>query len=391
MTLVSQVVHPNSMNFRNQRRVYVLRAVHKLAFNKIRAKVWTLKRKRPSEWQCREVFKGFNLTLGFRKYSYSKCGRKPWKLSREVEKFLLRTLLRLRRSSLCTSSTLQRELLKGKGVELECSTIRKVLTRNGYRWLPRAQKPKYSREDKQARLAFAEEVLAKTQDQLCKEVAMSMDGVVLSVPPVDPVERENYIRCGETHMWRKASEAAKPELSAGDEYGKKQIPHARAVPMWGGIGDNGCGIVTFHAFKKMNQHEWADAVEDGSVVKACKEASGRSRGPWCLLCDNESFLQAPASRVAHARARIELWQIPPRSPDLNPVEQFWNWVRGRLRAMDLADLKAKRAPVGKSALKERVRRLLRTERAKGIAKRTFRKLRERCVMVKANKGAGIRG
>ena len=86
---------------------------------------------------------------------------------------------------------------------------------NGYKWLPRCQKPKYSKEDRAARLQFAEEVLQYTPQGLQKEVTMCMDGVVLTLPPNDAVERENYVKVGYTHVWRKPGEAAKPELLGG--------------------------------------------------------------------------------------------------------------------------------------------------------------------------------
>ena len=74
---------------------------------------------------------------------------------------------------------------------------------------------------------------------------------------------------------------------------------------------------------------------------------------------------ALASQDYKARRRAH---APPRPPGLNPVEKFWGWLRKRLRAMDLADLKAKRRPLQKTALKARVRRLVQSARAKAVAK-----------------------
>ena len=169
-------------------------------------------------------------------------------------------------------------------------------------------------------------------------------------------------------MWRTRSEAAKPELAGKDMY-NKQILYNRAIPMWGGIGTGGIGVVMFHQWKKVNQGEWAEAVEKGRLVAACKSARpDRQRGPWRLLCDNESFLKTKETRAAHKKVAVELWYIPPLSPDLNPVEKFWGWMRKRLRAMDLADLAAGRRAVKKTALKARVRNLLKTQKAKEVAK-----------------------
>jgi len=53
-----------------------------------------------------------------------------------------------------------------------------------------------------------------------------------------------------------------------------------------------------------------------------------------VLCDNESFLEHDTSIKAYRKPRILLLHIPPKSPDLNPVEKFWGWVRKRLHKMD---------------------------------------------------------
>lgn len=133
------------------------------------------------------------------------------------------------------------------------------------------------------------------------------------------------------------------------------------------------------------QHLLSDGLVEEETARA---GEGVAR---CLLCDNESFLDAQESRIAHAKARMELWHIPARSPDLNPVELYWAKVRAWLRAMDLADLQAGRPPVQKAGLKERVRRVLKSAKAKATAKHIFQSLRKRCEAVKRKKGGAIRG
>ena len=81
----------------------------------------------------------------------------------------------------------------------------------------------------------------------------------------------------------------------------------------------------------------------------------KEHGPWFVLCDNEAFLRTRDSAAAHAAANVILWSVPPRSPDLNPIEKFWAWLRNRLRQRDLEDLQAGRPALGKTAFKARVR------------------------------------
>ena len=76
---------------------------------------------------------------------------------------------------------------------------------------------------------------------------------------------------------------------------------------------------------------------------------------------------------------------------MNLVEKFWSRVRRRLRAMDLDDLRKKRPPVQKAALKARVRNLLCTKKAKLVAKNTVSSLRKTCREFALKKGAASRG
>ena len=186
-------------------------------------------------------------------------------------------------------------------------------------------------------------------------------------------------------------EGGKPELGGGDAY-DKQVPYAQAVPMWGGIGVGGFGLVMFHKWKKVDTAEWVRAVNSGRLIAACQVAQpDRGEGPWRIICDNETFLKSPPSRQAHRHEHVSLCHIPPRSSDLNPVEKFWAHVRRWLRAMDLADLRAGRPAVQKTILKERVRRLLRSAKARSAAQHTFESLPKTCKEVIKKKGAATRG
>ena len=192
-------------------------------------------------------------------------------------------------------------------------------------------------------------------------------------------------------MWRTSSEAARPELS-GEEAMNKQVPASRAVPLWGGIGSGGFGVVLFHENKKLTEKDWVAALRGGKLVAACKSARpDRSHGPWHIIADNESFLKARGSQSEYARLSVHLWHIPPRSPDLNPVEKFWAYLRRRLQQMDLRDLASRRPPVNKTALRARVRQIVSQKKSQNVAKNLVAGLMKTCKAVKKNKGAAVRG
>ena len=390
MPVRSEVVHPLSLNFANERKVVMLREINKMSYPKIRLKVWNLKKQRPSKELVRATVKLFNTRSGTRKFNYGNCGRKAWKVDDDVKKFLVTRLKALRTKCICTATTLQRELAKKKRVELACSTIRKILFKAGYKWLPRAQKPKLSKDRMIERCVFSQAVVDLSPAQLAKKYNLSMDGAIFSTPPKDAVDRANFCSIGDTHMWRTRGEAASPELAAHNEYGK-QVPLSRAVPLWGGISPGGFVVIAFHPTKKIQPEEWVDAVDSGALTIAIKQGKPvLKKGPWGVLCDNEGFLSKADSKAAHRKQKIILRHVPARSPDLNVVEKFWGWLRRELRKRDLNDLVQKRPALGKMAYRQRILAICRTPKAKEVAANYFKSLRKVCQEVLLKKGAMAR-
>ena len=73
-----------------------------------------------------------------------------------------------------------------------------------------------------------------------------------------------------------------------------------------------------------------------------------------------------------------LWKMPAKSPDPNPVERFWVWLRGKLRAMDLQDAVAKRPVFGNAAYKARVRAACLSQQAQRVAANQAKLMKRVC-------------
>ena len=110
--------------------------------------------------------------------------------------------------------------------------------------------------------------------------------------------------------------------------------------------------------------------------------------PWALPT---SQAWRPTSKNEYRKSRISFWQVPPRSPDLNPVEQYWSWLRRRLRALDLADLTAKRPVSSKAAYIQRVRNVVRSQISQEKAANIARSSKKKCGQCVKNKGRAIQG
>ena len=212
MVLVTESRRRNSLNFANERKVIHLHNKG-LSAPKILLKVKNLEGERPSKDLVNTTIKKFSCRgFGGRKFRYDRCGRKAWKMTPEVKKFLIQKLLVLRKRVVTTCVSLQLALAREKGIDVEVSSIQKHLKASGYHWLRRSGKRKYSKEDRDKRLAFVNTLLRMTDDEIRAFVSMSMDGVVLTQPPEDAVERENWCRHGDDRIWRKHSERLAPEL-----------------------------------------------------------------------------------------------------------------------------------------------------------------------------------
>ena len=98
-------------------------------------------------------------------------------------------------------------------------------------------------------------------------------------------------------------------------------------------------------------------------------------------------MKAKTCQKACVAQKLKLWFVPPRSPDLNPVERFWAWLRKELRRRDLRDLNQKKAVLGKMAYKRRVRAVLKSKQAQQVAKNIAKGFKRVCQIVVKNGGA----
>ena len=106
-----------------------------------------------------------------------------------------------------------------------------------------------------------------------------------------------------------------------------------------------------------------------------------------LLCDNESFMAGNECKKEYRKKNIQLLNIPPRSPDFNPIESFWGWLRQAMRRRNLEDMRDKRPALGKTAWMCRLKRSLKTQKAQTVAKHKFQNLKKACKVVYKKNGA----
>ena len=130
------------------------------------------------------------------------------------------------------------------------------------------------------------------------------------------------------------------------------------------------------------------AVKGGKLNQAIASVCpARRHEPWKAVCDGERFLRSKSSRKACADCNVALWQLPPKSPDINPVGRFGGWLRKRLLLKDPGDLQARRPVLSLTAYKARVRGIMRTKMASTRAAKFAGDFRRVCTAVFSKKGA----
>ena len=87
------------------------------------------------------------------------------------------------------------------------------------------------------------------------------------------------------------------------------------------------------------------------------------------------------------KQKVKLWHTPAKSPDLNPVERFWAWLKHKLRKMDLTDALQNRPLLSKKAYRDRIRRVVRSKKAAETAGNIAKSFRKVCRTVAAKRGA----
>ena len=106
-----------------------------------------------------------------------------------------------------------------------------------------------------------------------------------------------------------------------------------------------------------------------------------------VLADNESFLTSAVVNAAHKKARVSVWQCPAKSPDLNPVEMFWAYLRKRLAKLDVKDCLDRRPVPTPDQYRARIRSLSNSKSAQKVAANVAATFRATCKLVVQKNGA----
>ena len=101
-----------------------MKTVRGWSYEDIAATVVNISGEHPVWGTVRNLCNSFSENIGCRHYRYKNCGRKPWKLTPEIQTFVLKKLLGNRSSAVVTSVSLAEDVAKVYGIILEASCLR---------------------------------------------------------------------------------------------------------------------------------------------------------------------------------------------------------------------------------------------------------------------------
>ena len=97
---------------------------------------------------------------------------------------------------------------------------------------------------------------------------------------------------------------------------------------WGYFSKHGTGPwVSIQGL--MNQSQYISVLKE-ELIPEFNRAKRAIPGTWRLMQDNAPCHTANAVKAVLREKGVQLIEWPPYSPDLNPIESTWNWIKRKL-------------------------------------------------------------
>ena len=238
------------------------------------------------------------------------------KLSIRDERKILRAIPRLRELE---GGFTSRRVAVFCGLDRRVSnrTIRRVLQRAGYKYCQSRKKGLLSASDREKRVKFCRRIKnLKSIEFWKKHVSIYLDGVGFQykTKPFDQAKAPN------SRAWRKKSEGLKLTCK-GQKEGAVNANFMVAISYEHGVVlcEQYLGRITGRKFAKIVDKSFAQAFQQ-SVSPNTKR----------VLQDGCPRQNSREAHEAFDRVNAKVFKIPPRSPDLNPIENFFNNVKNKL-------------------------------------------------------------
>ncbi len=108
-------------------------------------------------------------------------------------------------------------------------------------------------------------------------------------------------------------------------YQVKMHSGGNSVMFWGSFSKHGAGRLV-SLVGSMDSEKYIEVLKE-NLVDELKYAQETYPGTWRLMQDNAPCHTSKAVKAFLRQENIQFIDWPPYSPDLNPIENIWNWMK----------------------------------------------------------------
>lgn len=201
--------------------------------------------------------------------------------------------------------------LQHADINISMTTARRRLHEHGYHGRLKRKVPLISKNNRIKRYAYS------------KEYRICHPDYWKNVMFVDEKKFSLIMRPRKRYVWRKKNTANNP-------CNTQPYTRSASVMVWGSFGAGGVGDLCFIT-TRLNGQGYRDIVKEH--LKSSAKKIGLRKG-WMLIQDNDPKHNSKIVQSELDRLRIKRIKHPPQSPDMNPIENLWDYVERRIGVKD---------------------------------------------------------
>ena len=198
-------------------------------------------------------------------------------------------------------------------------TVSRFLNKRGYRYLHSRKKGLMTKLDLKKRVKFARNVQRHNPKLWTEGISFYLDGVGF----VHKTNPRDEAMAPKGMAWRQRSEGLEPGYTAK---GKKEGVNGRVAKYIVCISYKK-GVICCEKYEKMNGEYFKSFIETqfGNIFQ-------RSNSPNVkrFLQDGDPSQNSALCKATLDKMGVTIFPIPPRSPDINPIENLFNNVKVKL-------------------------------------------------------------
>lgn len=240
------------------------------------------------------------------------------KVTIRAEHLIKRQILILRQTQ-GTFSSADLQTPCGLSETMSNTTFRRAMNKLGYEWRNTRRKGKVLHNDLKKRMEFCRKLNQKTLNNVeFWSCGIALDGVGFEYKS-NPYEHAKSLG---SRDWRMLSEGLDVNCTSKGYNERKTVSSF----MFGMTYEKGV-VLCVPLEKRITGNYFAELIR--TEFKTALAASGKTAK--CILQDGDPSQNSKKASDELFKQNIRLFSIPTRSPDLNPIENLFNQVRGTIK------------------------------------------------------------